>query len=186
MTDNVEVNGAEIEEVQKEAQAEESGEKAAAEGTTSEESVEVKKEEDFRAKYYYLAAEMDNMHKRFNRERENLVKYGNEKILSSLVEVLDTLDHSIKAIELDKDEKVMNICKGIVMVKEQFLGTLEKNGLQVIKALGEQFDPNIHEALAQQPAEGKKDEEIIMEYQKGYSLNGRVIRASKVVIAKNN
>lgn len=193
MTENVDTKNQEDQECQERMDADQ------AEGTSSEETEEnveelcsekkddtKKDDEDFRAKYYYLAAEMDNMHKRFNRERENLVKYGNEKILSSLIEVLDSFDHTIKAIELDKDEKVVNICKGILMVKDQFLGTLEKNGLAQIQAMGEVFDPNFHEALAQQPAEGKKDEEVIMEYQKGYTLNGRVLRASKVVIAKNN
>lgn len=161
------------------------GESLAAE-PVSETQAEKKVEEDFRAKYFYLAAEMDNMQKRFNRERENLVKYGNEKILSSLIETIDSFDHTLKAIELDRDEKVQNICKGVLMVKNQFLATLEKNGLTVIKAVGEQFDPNFHEALAQQPAEGRKDEEILMEYQRGYMLNGRVLRAAKVVIVKNN
>ena len=86
----------------------------------SESPAEKKAEEDFRAKYYYLAAEMDNMQKRFHRERENLVKYGNEKILSSLIEIIDSFDHTLKAIELDRDEKVQNICKGILwLLKNQ-------------------------------------------------------------------
>ena len=176
MTENVEKN----EDVCP--QADIVGEEAPAEPQTAEKKVE----EDFRAKYYYLAAEMDNMHKRFNREKENLVKYGNEKILSNLVDVLDSFDHALKAIELDRDDKVANIYRGLQMVKDQLMGTLEKSGLSSIKAVGEVFDPNFHEALAQQPADGKNDEEILMEYQKGYMLNGRVLRASKVVIVKNN
>lgn len=143
------------------------------------------KEEDFKAKFYYLAAEMDNMKKRHNRERESLIKYGNEKILKGLIDVIDTLELSVNAIAEDEDEKVQNIRKGVEMVRNQFVDVLKKNGLETVESVGQSFDPNFHEAMAQQPAEGKEDGEVIVEYQKGYVLNGRLLRASKVVIAKN-
>ncbi len=194
MSDNVTEN--EVEEnveqqEKKDAEASETPEeevKASEETDATEEAEESApaEEEDFKSKYYYLAAEMENMRRRFNREKENLIKYGNEKILNALIDVLDSFDHTMVAIEKDEDEKVQNICKGIDMVRTQFLDALKKNGLERIEALGEEFDPNFHEAMAQQPAEGKKDQEVIMEYQKGYILNGRLLRASKVVIAKNN
>lgn len=141
---------------------------------------------DFKAKFYYLAAEMDNMKKRFEREKTNLVKFGNEKVLSGLLEVVDNLDRTVDAIANDEDEKVKNIYQGIEMVRTQFLDVLKNNGLEKLDALGEIFDPNFHEAMAQMPAEGKKDQEIIQVYQNGYSLNGRLLRAAKVVIANNN
>lgn len=146
---------------------------------------EEKKEEDFKAKFYYLAAEMDNMKKRHNRERDSLIKYGNEKILKGLIDVIDTLDLSVNAIADDEDEKVQSIRKGVEMVRNQFFDVLKKNGLETVESVGKTFDPNFHEAMAQQPAEGKEDDEIVVEYQKGYVLNGRLLRASKVVIAKN-
>ena len=71
------------------------------------------------------------------------------------------------------------------MVRTQFLDVLKNNGLERVSCLGEVFDPNFHEALSQAPAEGKKDQEIIQEFQKGYVLNGRLLRAAKVVIANN-
>jgi molecular chaperone GrpE len=141
--------------------------------------------EDFKSKYYYLAAEMDNMKKRFGRERENIVKYGNEKILSSLIDVVDNLETTCSALANEEDEKIKNILAGIEMVKTQFLNVLSKNGLEQVKAVGEIFDPEYHEALLQQPSEGKKDQEIVSEYKKGYILNGRLLRPSKVIIAKN-
>ncbi|MAF76702.1 MAG: nucleotide exchange factor GrpE [Halobacteriovoraceae bacterium] len=142
--------------------------------------------EDYKSKFFYLAAEMDNMKKRFERDKSNLVKFGNEKVLSELLEVVDNLDRTIDAIANDEDEKVKNIYQGIEMVRNQFLNTLKNNGLEKVNALGEIFDPNFHEAMAQQPAEGKKDQEIIQVFQHGYSLNGRLLRAAKVVIAKND
>lgn len=148
-------------------------------------SAEKKELEDFKNKFYYLAAEMENMKRRHDRDLQNNIKFGNEKILKGLIDVVDNLERTLQAIEKDEDDKVKNIFTGIDMVRKQFLDVLKSNGLEVIEAVGKEFDPNFHEALAQQPAEGKKDQEVIVEYQKGYILNGRVLRASKVVVAKN-
>ncbi|MGB0453345.1 MAG: nucleotide exchange factor GrpE [Bacteriovoracaceae bacterium] len=152
---------------------------------TEELKTEEKEEEDFKEKYYYLAAEMENLRRRFEREKEGIVKYGSEKILSSLLEVVDNFERTITALEKDEDEKMKNIVVGIQMVRDQFLGVLKDNGLEPIECLGKEFDPNFHEAMSQQAAEGKADNEIIMEFEKGYILNGRLLRASKVVVAKN-
>jgi molecular chaperone GrpE len=145
-----------------------------------------KQEEDFKAKYYYLAAEMDNMKRRFDREKENLLKFGNEKLLSNLIGVVDNFDLTVAALKNDNDDKVQNIVKGIDMIRTQLLDTLKQNGLTQVESLGKTFDPNFHEAVAQAPAPGKEDQEIITEYQRGYILNGRLLRASKVVVANNN
>ena len=140
--------------------------------------------EDYKSKYYYLAAEMDNMRKRFERERENFVKYGNERILTGLIEVVDNLDRTLESLSADKDEKVRNIVVGIEMVHKQFLEVLKQNGLEAVETEGKTFDPNYHEAIGQQESEDKKEDEIVNVYQKGYVLSGRLLRAAKVVIAK--
>ncbi|MDD0854464.1 nucleotide exchange factor GrpE [Halobacteriovorax sp. GB3] len=182
-------NDVQPEETKVEAGAEstEEVEQEAGEEVKAEDNVEELKsaEEDYKAKFFYVAAEMENMRKRFEREKSQLLKFGNEKVLSSLIEVVDNLERTMQAIENDEDEKVKNIYVGVDMVKKQFVDVLIDNGLEQIEALGKKFDPNFHEALAQQPAEGKEDEEVIVEYQKGYKLNGRVLRASKVVVVKN-
>ena len=146
----------------------------------------LKADEDFKAKYYYLAAEFDNARKRFEREKENLLKYGNEKILSNLVGVIDNFDLTVAALGKDNDDKVQNIVKGIDMIRNQFLDVLKQSGLTQVDSLGKVFDPNFHEAVAQQPAPGKEDQEIITEFQRGFMLNGRLLRAAKVVVANNN
>ncbi len=143
------------------------------------------KEEDFKAKFYYLAAEMENMKRRFERERESQLKFGNEKILSHLISVVDNFDLTVNALRSDNDDKVQNIVKGIDMIRNQFLNVLKDNGLTSVESVGKIFDPNFHEAVAQAPAEGKENQEIITEYQKGYILNGRLLRAAKVVVANN-
>lgn len=151
------------------------------------EAAEKKHEEvDYKEKYYYLLAEMQNMQKRTEKEMDSLRKYGNEKILKDLVEVIDNFERTLSFIKGDEDEKVKNIVVGIDMINKQFIESLSKHGLRQIEALGKEFDPNFHEALAQQPAEGKKDMEVIMVHQNGYTLNDRLVRPAKVIVAKNN
>lgn len=153
---------------------------------TAEATVESKKDEvDFKAKYYYIAAEMDNYRKRMEREKENLLKYGNERVLSDLIQVVDNFDRTIDMLKPDQDDKVKNIVTGLDMVRKQFAETLVKHGLTPIEAIGKDFDPNFHEALAQEYAEGKKPNEVIKEFQKGYTLNGRLVRPAKVVVASD-
>lgn len=143
------------------------------------------KEEDFKEKYYYLAAEMQNMQRRTEKEKDNLLKYGSEKILRDLLEVVDNFERTLGFIKDDEDEKVKNLYVGLDMVSKQFLDTLSKHGLKKVEAIGEEFDPNFHEALAQQPAEDKKDMEVLQVHQEGYTLNERLIRPAKVVVVKN-
>ncbi len=151
------------------------------------EAAEKQADEDqgFKEKYYYLAAEMQNMQRRFDKEKENLLKYGSEKILNDLLDVVDNFERTLSFIKDDEDEKVKNIAVGIDMVSKQLVETLSKHGLKQVEALGQEFDPNFHEALAQQPCEGKKDMEILQVHQNGYTLNERLLRPAKVIVAKN-
>ncbi len=181
--ENCEMSNDNVGESAAEKHPEESGE-SNVEELNKESKVEVENE-DFKKKFYYLAAEMENMKRRSSKEKENLIKFGNEKILSSLLDVVDNLERTVQAIESEEDEKIKNIASGINMVHGQFIDVLEKNGLNIVEAVGKPFDPRFHEAMAHQPMEGKKDDEIISEYQKGYVLNGRLLRASKVIVVKN-
>lgn len=153
---------------------------------SNELELKVKELEGFKEKYYYLAAEMENLRKRNEREKENLLKFGNEKVLSGLIDVIDNLDRTLDAIKNDNDDKVKNIFVGVDMVKKQMMDTLKANGLEKVESLGKIFDPNFHEAMAQQPAPGKEDQEVIQVFQDGYTLNGRLLRAAKVIVANND
>lgn len=151
------------------------------------EAAEKKHEEvDYKEKYYYLLAEMQNMQKRAEKEKDSLRKFGNEKILKDMVDVIDNFERTLSFIIGDEDEKVKNIAIGIEMINKQFIESLTKHGLKQIDAIGKEFDPNFHEALAQQPAEGKKDMEVIHVHQNGYTLNDRLLRPAKVVVVKNS
>lgn len=168
---------------QNEKPTEEKVEKAQTEAKA--EAAPAKEEIDWKAKYYYVAAELDNTLKRFEREKENIHKYGNEKILSDLLEVTDNFERTIGMLRFDEDQKVKNLVFGLDMIQKQFLDTLGKHGLSTIEALGKEFNPNVHEAMAQEYEEGKKPNEVIKELQKGFTLNGRVLRASKVIVSSD-
>lgn len=151
----------------------------------AQESETKKEEPDFKAKYYYIAAEMDNYRKRMEREKENLIKFGNERVLSDLIQVMDNFERIVESLRPDQDEKIKNIVTGVDMVQKQFQDTLSKHGLSTVESIGKEFDPNFHEAMAQEYAEGVKPNHVIKEFQKGYTLNGRLLRAAKVVVAND-
>ena len=147
--------------------------------------VKIEEERDsFKEKYYYLAAELENLRRRHEREKQNLVKFGNEKILSSLLTVVDNLELTLLAVSNEEDEKIKNIVTGIQMVRDQFVETLKNSGLEVIETNGKKFDPRFHEAISQKEVEGIDAGLVLEEVQKGYILNERVLRASKVITSK--
>ena len=139
--------------------------------------------EDFKSKYLYLAAELENQKKRFQKEQENFFKFGGERILGDLIEVVDNLERTITAIEKDKDEKVQNIVAGVNMVKKQFLEVLGRHGLTLLESLGKEFDPSVHEAIAEKESE-QESNKVISIFEQGYKLNGRLLRAAKVIVSK--
>jgi molecular chaperone GrpE len=169
----------------KPAEAEAENQETSGAQNTEAKTEEKKEDVDYKAKYFYIAAEMDNYRKRMDREKEGLVKFGNERVLKDLLEVLDNFERTIGMLKGDQDQKVKNLVMGLEMIEKQFVETLGKHGMTPIQSIGKEFDPNFHEALAQEYAEGKKPNQVIKEFQRGFSLNGRVIRASKVVVASD-
>ena len=155
------------------------------EGETPEEERPREREEDYKEKYYYLAAEMENLRKRHGREKEEILKFGTERIARGLLEVMDNLERALEAMAGEKEEKVKNLVVGVDMVREQFFDVLKNNGLKPVEAIGQSFDPNIHEAFAQQEDSERENGEILLEYQKGYTLNGRLLRPAKVSVVNN-
>ena len=131
--------------------------------------------------YIRLAADFDNYRKRQAQERESLLKYGAEDTLKKLIEVLDNFDRGAKAIvEVEDCEKVK---ESFNLVHKQLLTALEKVGLEAIRSVDEEFDPNIHEAVMQTPTSEHPENTIIAELQKGYKLGDKVLRAALVNVA---
>lgn len=131
--------------------------------------------------YIRLAADFDNFRKRQEQERESLLKYGAENTVKKLIEVLDNFDRGIKALETIEDCEKAKECYNLAY--KNFNDVLGKIGLEVIPAEGEEFDPNLHEAVMQTPTGEKPENTIIAELQKGYKLGDKVLRATLVNVA---
>jgi molecular chaperone GrpE len=132
--------------------------------------------------YLRLMAEYDNYRKRTIKEKADLIRNGGEKTLTGLLPVIDDFDRAMKTIETATD--ISAIKEGLELIYNKFNSYLQQNGVKPIETLGEVFDPDLHEAVATIPA---TDEDmtgkIIDNVQVGYTLNDKVIRHAKVVVA---
>ena len=131
--------------------------------------------------YLRLAADFDNYRKRNEQEREALLKYGAENTLKKMLEVLDNFERGLKAIETVDDCEKVKECYNLAY--KNFTDVLTKAGLETIKAEGETFDPNLHEAVMQTPTTDMPEHTIIAELQKGYKLGDKVLRPTLVNVA---
>lgn len=131
--------------------------------------------------YIRLAADFDNYRKRQEQERENLIQYGTESALKKMLEILDNFERGQKTLEgIDDCEKVK---ESFQLIHKQVWETLSKLGLEEIKAVGENFDPNFHEAVMQTPTTEHPEHTVINELQKGYKLGDKILRPTLVNVA---
>ena len=163
-------------------ESEETSEEAAEDSgkESGEENEEVKdegKEEEGELRYLRLMADFQNYKKRVEKEKRDLYSYANENIMNDLLTVMDNFE---RALEHDADE---NFKEGIEMIFKQLSDVLEKDGLAEIPALGEEFDPNVHSAVMTEETEEYESGKVSGVMQKGYTLNGKVIRPSMVKVA---
>ncbi|MDM7323235.1 MAG: nucleotide exchange factor GrpE [Gammaproteobacteria bacterium] len=128
-----------------------------------------------------LRAEMDNLRKRTERDIDNARKYALEKFIESLLGVADSLDLGLKACQEATD--LASLKQGTQMMHNQFFQTLERFGVKPIDPLGEPFNPDLHQAIAMQPAEGESNR-VIQVLQKGYQLNDRLLRPALVIVSQ--
>jgi molecular chaperone GrpE len=127
-------------------------------------------------------AEMENVRRRAQRDVENAHKFAVEKLLGELLPVVDSLE---KAEELAKTtDNADSMAEGISLSLKLFVSTLEKSGITLVDPLGEPFDPQLHEAMAMVPNPDAEPNSVIDVMQRGYTLNGRLVRAAKVVVVK--
>ncbi|MFA6934747.1 MAG: nucleotide exchange factor GrpE [Sphaerochaetaceae bacterium] len=127
-------------------------------------------------------ADLDNTRKRLVREKEESVKYASERLVKDLITSLDNLDYAIEAAQKTND--IQALLEGVKLVRAQFYGTLEKNGLKTIESVGHEFNPSEHEAVMMSEEDGVESEVVTLELSKGYMLYDRVLRPAKVKIAK--
>lgn len=131
--------------------------------------------------YLRLAADFENYRKRQESEREALIKYGMEQALKKMIEVADNFTRAEKAME--KIEDCDKAKESFLVLHKQFKDSLNKLGLEEIKAEGETFDPNIHEAVMQVPTDEHPEDTVIQEMQKGYKYGEKVLRPAMVSVS---
>lgn len=127
-------------------------------------------------------ADLENFKKRAAREREEFVRFAQEGMIRELLPSLDNLERAVEHSKAGKD--FSGLVEGVEMTVKQFLQCLEKSGVKPVTAVGERFDPTVHEAIMQ-VEEGDYDADtVVCEHQKGYLLNDRLLRPCLVTVAK--
>ncbi len=147
-----------------------------------------KKLQECEEKYLRAYADFENMKKRLEKEKIQAIEYSLEKFAQDLLPVLDSLDMALAAVNKDNlnaEEAVEELKKGIELTIEQFIKALNKNGIEVIEIEeGGEFNPHLHEAILQVEDAEKAAGQIVQTIQKGYKYKERILRPAKVSVAK--
>ena len=139
---------------------------------------------DLKDKYMRAMAEMENIRKRAAKEKIDTIKRANKDLLLSLLNFMDNFERAIKAGENNSDIQNSEYYKGIELIHKQFIDFIHDNGVEEIECLGEEFDPNLHEALTMVEIPDCEHEKIVEVYAKGYKLNDELLRTAKVIVGK--
>lgn len=132
--------------------------------------------------YLRTLAEFDNFKKRLEKEKIELMKYANQKVIEDVFPILDGLENTLAHV--GEDQKQDPLVAGIGLILKQLLQILNKHGLEEISATGQDFDPNLHEAIATQEAQGVAAGKVLTTHRKGYRLKDKLIRATLVTVSK--
>ena len=137
--------------------------------------------EETKNKWLRALADFDNYKKRSQFEREQFVQFANENLIAELLPVIDGFKRAMDSAQKSRASEEMT--KGLALIKRQLEDVLKKHGVEGIAALGKPYDANLHEAILQKEDAGPANV-ILEEMQKGYTLHGRVIRPSMVIVSK--
>ena len=143
-----------------------------------------KESADMKNKYMYAMAEAENIRKRTAKEKIDGIKRANKGLLLSLLTFMDNFERALKAGEQDANVQGSEYYKGIELIHKQFIDFMHDNGVTEIESLGEEFDPNVHEALTMVEVPDIDKEQVVEVYAKGYKLNDELLRTAKVVVGK--
>lgn len=132
-----------------------------------------------------MAADFENQKKRLQREKENSIKYAEENLIR---EILPSIDNLERAISQDRngEDFSKHLLAGVELTIKGLMSSLEKVGLKPLASLGEPFDPNFHEALAMEASKDVPEQRVLQEFERGYMLKDRLLRAAKVVVSKGD
>ncbi len=142
--------------------------------------IEIAEQKD---KFIRLYAEFDNFKRRNAKERNELIQTAGKEVVQSLLEVMDDCDRAEK--QLQQSEDLAQIRQGVGLVFAKLRNTLQSRGLKEMKSIGEEFNPDFHEAITEIPvADESMKGKVVDQVEKGYTLNDKIIRFSKVVVGK--
>jgi molecular chaperone GrpE len=133
-------------------------------------------------RFLRLGAEMENTRKRLERERSESIQFANESIIRDLLPIVDNLERALEHAR--KDDTNQALAEGVSNTLKVFLDTLGRFGCSAFEAVGKTFDPNYHEAVMQEVSNDYRENTVLTELQKGYTLHNRLLRPSMVVVAK--
>lgn len=137
--------------------------------------------QEINAKYLRLYAEFENYKKRVSKDKEELIKYGNESLL---YEILPFIDHLEMALKHASNEVSSGLVQGVEITLRDLRKTLEKFGLTAIEADGKPFDPVVHHAMSQVERNDTEDNTVVEEFRRGYMLRDKVLRPALVAVSK--
>ncbi len=134
--------------------------------------------------YLRSQAEMENMRKRWQREKEDWVKFSNESLIKDILPALDSLEKAISHCAVSNEDCLDALQQGVELTLKGLKDALTRAGLEAIEAKGEAFDPNYHQAVSEMEDEQAEPGTVLTELQKGYLLNQRLLRPAMVVVNK--
>jgi molecular chaperone GrpE len=129
-------------------------------------------------------AEFDNYRKRIDRERSEIYQRGRDDVLLQLLPVVDNFERALSSLEKsDGDAEALR--DGVELIHRQFVDALSKFGLKAVEAVGQAFDPHVHEAVTTEATDKHKENTVIEEFQRGYKIGDRLLRPAKVKVASS-
>ena len=134
--------------------------------------------------YMRSLAEIENLKKRYQKDKSDLIKFSNESLVKQLLIVIDNLEKAVSATR--EENSVVALREGAELTLKGLMDTLGKTGLETVEAEGKPFDPNFHEAISEQEDNSAEPGTVLQELQKGYILNDRLIRPAMVIVSKNS
>ena len=155
----------------------------------NEESEEERLQEEVRAlkeDKIRVLAEMENLRKRFDREKIDSIKYGSVNFARDILSPGDNLERALSAINQEEDhpQSIKNLIEGLKMVQKEFSSALEKNGISKINSMNEKFDPNLHQAMMEVERDDLDEGIVVQEIQTGYMMHDRLLRPAMVGVSK--
>lgn len=151
-------------------------------GQAQQESEDVKKAKECQDQLLRLKAEFDNTKKRLDRDKIEAIRFANEKLLIEILPIVDNLDRALQSLAEGHDPQ--KVGDGLKLAQAELHSVLEEHGVEMVKSVGQHFDPKFHEAVALVEDATAAEGLIMDELQRGYLLNGRLIRPSRVRVTK--